>query len=158
MKENIIFAKDIDDCSVCPLYEHDCPGGWTSGGGGTPIEPPCCSWNDDDEIYEGMYEYNQYEPSEQEILWAREYIEQKEKEQREQREKEYKEDVEKRVNSISHYGNAKVKSGGGLCYDWYCPHCNRWFHAWSESSHNGLTETHCIRCGEPLAHSWVLDE
>lgn len=45
MENEVIYARDIDDCSVCPLYEKDCPGGWTSSGGGTPIEPPCTSWN-----------------------------------------------------------------------------------------------------------------
>ena len=55
---SIVLAKDIDDCSNCPLYKHDCKGGWTSGGNGEPIEPPCCSWNEDTEVYEGMYEYN----------------------------------------------------------------------------------------------------
>ena len=61
----LIKAKDISDCSECPLYQNDCVGGWTSGGG-IPIEPPCCSWNDDQEIYEGMYDVN-YEYSEQEL-------------------------------------------------------------------------------------------
>lgn len=49
-----VLAKDIKECEDCPLYEHDCPGGAT----GTPNgyrEPPCCSWNDDTEVYEGMY-------------------------------------------------------------------------------------------------------
>ena len=53
----IIKAKDIHDCEDCPLLDDDCPGGWTSGTGGTPIEPPCCSWNNNDEIYKGMYGY-----------------------------------------------------------------------------------------------------
>ena len=50
-----MLAKDIDDCENCPLHKRDCVGGWTSGGGGTPIELPCTSWNEDDEIEEGMY-------------------------------------------------------------------------------------------------------
>lgn len=49
-----IYAKDIDDCSNCPLYKKDCVGGW-SNGNGTPIEPPCTSWNEDDLVWEGMY-------------------------------------------------------------------------------------------------------
>lgn len=33
---------DIEDCSECPLKDEGlCPGGWTSGAGGIPIEPPC---------------------------------------------------------------------------------------------------------------------
>ena len=49
-EDNIVLAKDIEDCDSCPLKDHDCPGGWTSGGSGQPIEPPCCSWNDDTEV------------------------------------------------------------------------------------------------------------
>lgn len=56
MEDEVIYARDIDDCSVCPLYEKDCPGGWTSSPSGNPIEPPCTSWNGDEEIYEGMYD------------------------------------------------------------------------------------------------------
>ena len=152
------MAKDIDDCESCPLYKHDCIGGWTSNGNGTPIEPPCCSWNENDEIYEGMYSNDIYEPSEQELKWEREYIEQKEEEQRKQRELQNIEDTRKRVNSISRYGNARVKQGGELCYDWYCPRCHRWFHAWSESCYGGVVETNCNHCGETLAHSWLLDK
>lgn len=50
-----IYAKDIDGCETCPLYQKDCGGVWTSNGNGTPIEPPCVSWDDDDLIWEGMY-------------------------------------------------------------------------------------------------------
>ena len=56
MSEKYILAKDIHGCEDCPLYESECLGGWTSGAGGEPIEPPCCNWNDDDEIYDGMIE------------------------------------------------------------------------------------------------------
>lgn len=55
-EDSVVLAKDIDDCSKCPLYESECPGGWTSDGSGNPIEPPCTSWNDDDEIWDGMLE------------------------------------------------------------------------------------------------------
>lgn len=139
------------------MYQHDCVGGWTSGGGGTPIEPPCTSWNDDDEIYEGMYEYDTYEPSEQELKWEQEYIERKEKEQKAKREAEDKQEAKELISRISRYGNAQIKEGGELCYNWYCPHCNRWFHAWHESCHDGIVETDCNYCGEPLAHSSLLD-
>lgn len=43
MDDSIVLAKYITDCSECPLYENDCPGGWVGGPGGVPIEPPCCS-------------------------------------------------------------------------------------------------------------------
>lgn len=60
-KNGVVLAKDIDDCSNCPLYESECPGGWTSNGAGNPIEPPCTSWNDDDEIWDGMLEHQRIE-------------------------------------------------------------------------------------------------
>ena len=53
MKEK--YAKDIHGCDECPLYKKDCSGGWTSSAAGTPIEPPCTSWNDDTLVYEDMY-------------------------------------------------------------------------------------------------------
>lgn len=44
-------VSEIDGCDNCPLLEESiCPGGMTSGAGGIPIEPPCVSWNDDDDI------------------------------------------------------------------------------------------------------------
>jgi hypothetical protein len=49
-------AKDIKGCDNCPLYKNDCKGGWSSDGRGTPVEPPCTGWDDDNDIYEGMYE------------------------------------------------------------------------------------------------------
>ena len=54
--EDDVLAKNITDCEECPLYKNDCSGGWTSGGAGQPIEPPCTLWNGDEIIYEGMYE------------------------------------------------------------------------------------------------------
>lgn len=156
MSDEIKLAKDIDDCSNCPLYQHDCTGGWTSGNG-EPVEPPCCSWNENDKIYKGMYENNSYEPSEGDLEWIRENIARKEQEKKEKHELKDKEEAKKLINSISRYGNAKIKQGGELCYSWYCPRCNRWFHAWSESSHDGVVETSCSHCGEVLVHSWLLD-
>lgn len=50
-----MLARDIIDCDSCPLYKNHCVGGWTSGEGGDPIEPPCTNWNDDDCIEEEMY-------------------------------------------------------------------------------------------------------
>lgn len=65
-ENGVVLAKDIDDCSNCPLYKSECLGGWTSDGAGNPIEPPCTSWNDDDEIWDGMLglqylEWEEYE-------------------------------------------------------------------------------------------------
>lgn len=52
---DVVLAKDIEDCDSCPLYKHDCPGGFTSSVFGNPVEPPCCGWAADEIIYEGMY-------------------------------------------------------------------------------------------------------
>lgn len=42
---------DIEDCSECPLKDEGlCPGGWTSGAGGTPIEPPCAGWDGEEDL------------------------------------------------------------------------------------------------------------
>ena len=53
-EDTIVLAKDITGCDDCPIFEKDCPGGVT----GTPngySEPPCTSWTDETEVYEGMY-------------------------------------------------------------------------------------------------------
>mgnify|MGYP000954050537 CR=1 FL=1 len=155
--DDVILAKDIHDCESCPLYKYDCIGGWTSDGNGNPVEPPCTSWDDDDEIYEGMYEDRVYEPSEQELRWEREELAQKEQERKKKREAEDKEETRRQIGKATRYGNAKIREGGGLCSDWYCPSCHRWFRAWHESYHNGIIETCCSFCGEPLAHSYLLD-
>lgn len=47
-------SKDIKQCKDCPLYKKDCTG-WCVVGG-IIKEPPCTCWDDEDEIYEGMYE------------------------------------------------------------------------------------------------------
>ncbi len=42
---------DIEDCSECPLKDEGfCSGGWTSGTGGTPIEPPCAGWDGEEDV------------------------------------------------------------------------------------------------------------
>lgn len=156
--DDTVLAKDIHDCESCPLYKHDCKGGWTSDGNGNPVEPPCTSWNDDDEIYEGMYEDNVYEPSERELKWEQEELARKEQEQKKRRETEDKEEARRQIQKASRYGNAKIREGGELCSNWYCPSCHRWFRAWHESYHNGIVETYCSFCGESLAHSYLLDK
>lgn len=75
------------------MYQNDCVGGWTSGGGGIPIEPPCCSWNGEEEIYEGMYD-NDYEYSEQELKWIEEERREKEIEGKKQKKEKKKKDYE----------------------------------------------------------------
>ena len=42
---------DIEDCSECPLKDEGlCPGGWTSGAGGIPIEPQCAEWDEEEDV------------------------------------------------------------------------------------------------------------
>lgn len=52
--EEYKLAKEIDDCSVCPLQGDEC-NGITSNPNGYS-EPPCASWDENDEIYAGMME------------------------------------------------------------------------------------------------------
>lgn len=61
-------ASEIEDCENCPLLKEEiCPGGMTSSPSGTPIEPPCCSFDDDtdldqwiDDYYDGQRRYEEY--------------------------------------------------------------------------------------------------
>lgn len=49
-------ASEITECEDCPIYDpkkNRCPA-WT---GMHLSEPPCASWTEDMEIYEGMYDY-----------------------------------------------------------------------------------------------------
>ena len=155
MEDEVIYARDIDDCSVCPLYKKDCLGGWTSNGCGTPIEPPCCSWNGDEEIYEGMYDcdYRDYEYAE---------VSYKEKQVREQeaRERQHKEYLERRIAEYSNYGNVKIKPIR-LLDKWYCPRCHNWFYPNGCVSpyrdRDGIETSTCPICNTKLAHSYELD-
>lgn len=50
--------SEIEDCSECPIKDEGiCPGGWTSGAGGQPIEPPCASWDADEEVEDYIQGY-----------------------------------------------------------------------------------------------------
>jgi hypothetical protein len=158
LDNEIILAKEIEDCSACPLYGYDCVGGYTTNGCGTPIEPPCCSWNGDEEIIRGMYENNPYEPSKAELQREREYLERKQLEKEEEAKKNRKEELVRKVNELSKFGNAKTRKGFGLGDEWYCPHCNRWFKSSLESWYGGIGKTYCNRCGNTLAHAPELDE
>lgn len=153
-EEKVIHASDITDCTECPLYDHDCCGGWSSNGCGTPIEPPCCSWSGNEEIYEGMYDrdYRDYEYAE---------VSYKEKQAREQeaREKSRKEDIERRIRNYSDYDNVKVKHEGRAYERWFCPRCHNWFQNawWGCTMVDGVTFTRCKICYAKLAHSYELD-
>lgn len=46
-----ILAKDITDCSDCPLYQNTCQGRPTADSNGNIVEPPCAEWTDDTEVY-----------------------------------------------------------------------------------------------------------
>lgn len=51
-------ASEIEDCENCPLLaEEICPGGMTSSPSGTPIEPPCCSFDDDTDLDQWISDY-----------------------------------------------------------------------------------------------------
>lgn len=70
-----------EDCAGCPLLENEiCPGRWRCYGG-EPIEPPCCSFNDDTDLDEWVNQYfsrqRRYEESEDKRIQA----ERKKKEQ-----------------------------------------------------------------------------
>lgn len=45
-----MLAKDVNDCSECPLLDELCSGGMTSTPGGQPIEPPCVNWDPEEEL------------------------------------------------------------------------------------------------------------
>lgn len=61
-------TSEIEDCENCPLLKEEiCPGGMTSSPSGTPIEPPCCSFDDDTDLdqwiedyYDGQRRYEEY--------------------------------------------------------------------------------------------------
>lgn len=160
MENEVIYARDIDDCSVCPLYEKDCPGGWTSSPSGNPIEPPCTSWNGDEEIYEGMYD--RYSD------WKLEDIKQKtaelirrEQEEREKQQKDHIEYLERRIAEYSNYGNTKTRYAGELLDKWYCPRCHNWFYpngcATPDHDRDRIEIARCPICNTRLAHSYDLD-
>ena len=136
------------------MYQNDCVGGWTSGGGGVPIEPPCCSWNDEEEIYEGMYDYDY---SEQELKWIEEEHKKRDIGEKQRKEKEEKERLRRIVYSKSKYGSSDIKYNGSICYDWFCHHCNRWVQPGHESWSGGIGENWCPRCGNTLVHCGDLD-
>lgn len=48
---------DLEDCDLCPLKKEEiCPGGWRCYGG-APIEPPCCSFDDETDLDEYVSDY-----------------------------------------------------------------------------------------------------
>ncbi|WP_281513505.1 hypothetical protein [Bacteroides acidifaciens] len=51
-------ASEIEDCGNCPLLKEEiCPGGMTSSPSGMPIEPPCCSFDDNTDLDKWIEDY-----------------------------------------------------------------------------------------------------
>lgn len=160
MEDEVIYARDIDDCSVCPLCEKDCPGGWTSSPSGNPIEPPCTSWSGDEEIYEGMYDrYSDWEL--QDIKQRTAELIRQEQEEREKQQKDHIEYLERRISEYSNYGNMKTRYAGELLDKWYCPRCHNWFYpngcATPDHDRDRIEIARCPICNTRLAHSYELD-
>lgn len=151
-------ASEIEDCSECPLYKKDCPGGCTSDGTGQPVEPPCMSWNDDDEIYEGMYE--DYELSEAELERWREETARREKKRREEEHRQEIDRLRRQVRSLTggEYKHIEFRRNGTIVDDWLCPYCHRWTYPGWESGHGGITESWCGRCNRRMVFCSALEK
>lgn len=53
-----MLFKELDDCEQCPLMKEEiCPGGWSASPSGMPIEPPCCSFEDDTDLDKWINDY-----------------------------------------------------------------------------------------------------
>lgn len=159
---DVVLAKNIDSCDNCPLYQNDCPGNWTTGSTGVPIEPPCSFWNDDDEIYENMYSsQSERDYSEQELKWEKERQERKEKERIKEREKAAYEEAKRIVYRKTKYGSSPIKETPtvslGLCSAWWCYNCNQWVYPSSEIWSGGIGEAYCPKCVTILVHSGILE-
>jgi truncated hemoglobin YjbI len=73
---------EIEDCDECPIRDEGiCPGGWTSGAGGNPIEPPCTNWDGDEEVEDYINGYYAH------IIAREEYEDRLWKEQQEKKRK-----------------------------------------------------------------------
>lgn len=75
-----MLYKELEDCEECPIKEEGiCSGGWTSGYGGEPIEPPCTMFDDDTDLDEWINSYHASEYAYEELMDI-EYEEKKAKE------------------------------------------------------------------------------
>lgn len=159
MGDDIILAKDIKECEDCPLLHNDCCGGWTTNGNGTPIEPPCTSWNGDEEIYAGMYEYLAYERdySKQELKWFAEEQERRKQNKLKQKELAKKRRLQRLVNNLTPYGISKIRHTPSICSAWHCNYCNKWVYPGAESWHDGIGEAVCYKCGNTMVHCGLLE-
>lgn len=155
--DEVKIANEIEDCEECPLHGKDCPGGWT-GGPNSPIEPPCCSWNGDEEIYEGMYQEYDYTP--QELKWAQEEYERKAAEKRSAEHRARLEHLQMVVGGILEgpYLHIETKDAGELRDAWKCPYCRSWSRVNWPYSHDGVIEEWCNRCGKKMVYCRELEE
>lgn len=91
--ENLTYGELCEynlDCDVCPLKDEFCNGGVMCYGG-EPIEPPCCSFNDDtilSEVYDNFFvvRYNfekQQEEKERQLELKKQKSEERKKKLRE---------------------------------------------------------------------------
>lgn len=75
-----MLYKEIDDCVQCPLLKEEiCPGGYTSSPSGTPIEPPCCGFDDDTDLEQWIEDYYENQRRYEEYLDKKWEAEQKKK-------------------------------------------------------------------------------
>ena len=150
-------ASDITECEDCPLFGNDCVGGWISSPSGTPIEPPCCSWNDDTEVYTGMYKYK--ELSLQEIKWAQEEYNKRENKIKEEKHKIEIERLKNKVRKLTgnEYKHIEFRRGSSICKDWLCPYCHTRQKVGSEWWHDGIGEAWCSTCNHIMVYCGELE-
>lgn len=155
--DELKIASEIEDCDDCPLYKKDCPGGWTGGPNG-PIEPPCCSWNGDEKIYEGMYSNTTHSPKE--LQWMQEESKRKEAERKMAEKQARREILRERIRQMTkgEYRHIEFRYRGEICYDWLCPYCHTWRHVDTESYHDGVSEAWCSRCGRRMVYCQELED
>lgn len=157
--DEIVLAKNITDCSQCPLYGNDCNGGWKSNGAGTPIEPPCTSWSEDTEVYEGMYDDDPRDYSDDNnVVYAAEAA--RGMTSRQQTRKEEIEKLRDKVRSITggDYRHIELRERGSVCNDWLCPYCGTWRRVASESWRGGIGEAWCSKCQRTMVFCSDLEE
>ena len=159
MDKMVKKASDITECEECPLLGNDCSGGWTSSSSGTPIEPPCCSWNDDTEVYAGMYDCDYREPSLQEIKWAQEEYDKRENKIKEEKHKIEIERLRNKVRVLTgcEYKHIELRQTPSICSDWLCPYCHTWQRVGSESWHDGIGKAWCSTCNHIMVYCSELE-
>lgn len=152
-------ASEITECEECPLYGNDCIGGPKSTPGGVPIDPPCCSWNDDTEVYEGMYgDYRDLSP--QELKWAEEEYEKREAEKKAEKRKAERERLKEKVRTLTggEYKHIELRYCGSICNEWLCPYCHTWRRVGSESWYGGIGEAWCNKCNRRMVYCGELEK